>query len=101
LPSSITEIVCKLGRNVRRVALLDQGRLRPKDVVLPQCAHFAISTILSQKPVPVINIIKITDAILPDSSYNHPPQAVAADTACAESANLTTKRILIQVVLLK
>jgi hypothetical protein len=47
-----------LGRKVRRVALFDQGRLRPKEVVFPQFAHFAISYILSKQPgFPV----KITD----------------------------------------
>jgi hypothetical protein len=39
---SITLTVCRLGRKVRGVAFLDQGRLRPKVVFLPQCAHFAI-----------------------------------------------------------
>ena len=39
---SIRVMVCKLGRKVRRVAFFDQGRLRPKAVFLPQCAHFAI-----------------------------------------------------------
>src|SRR4030065_1171500 len=35
-------MVCRLGRNDRGVALFDQGRLRPKVVFLPQCAHLAI-----------------------------------------------------------
>jgi hypothetical protein len=43
-PSSYTVTACKFGRNVRRVLLFDHGRLRPKLVVLPQLAHFAIFT---------------------------------------------------------
>lgn len=46
-PFSMTLMVWRLGRNVRGVALLDQGRLRPKVVFLPQCAHFAILQFLS------------------------------------------------------
>jgi hypothetical protein len=45
LPSSITVTVCKFGRKVREVAFFDQGRLRPKVVFLPQCAHLAISQV--------------------------------------------------------
>lgn len=47
-PSSSTLTVCRFGLNVRRVAFLDQGRLRPKVVFLPQCAHFAILVFLSE-----------------------------------------------------
>jgi hypothetical protein len=48
LPFSYTVTACKFGRIARRVLLFDHGRLRPKLVVLPQCAHFAIVTSLSQ-----------------------------------------------------
>lgn len=47
-PFSITDTICKFGWKVRRVALLDHGRFRPKVVVLPQCAHFAIFQFLSR-----------------------------------------------------
>ncbi len=51
-PFSYTVTACKFGRNVRRVLLFDHGRLRPKLVVFPQCAHFAIFHILfSRSPL--------------------------------------------------
>ncbi len=44
----MTVIVCRFGRNVRGVDFFDQGRLRPNDVFLPQCAQVAMSQILSR-----------------------------------------------------
>lgn len=76
LPPSKTLTVCKFGRNVRRVALLDHGRLRPNDVALPQFAHFAIFHFLSQHlGATLVHItylfLKISNLDGSNSGYNY------------------------------
>ena len=48
-PFSHTVTLWRLGRKARGVDFFDQGRLRPKVVVLPQISHFAMIPILFAK----------------------------------------------------
>jgi hypothetical protein len=45
-PFSHSVTLCRLGRKARGVDFFDQGRFRPKVVVLPQISHFAMMPIL-------------------------------------------------------
>jgi hypothetical protein len=73
-PPSYMLTVCKLGLKVLKVAFFDQGRLRPKDVFLPQLSHFAIITLPLQTFVIGSLIINKISSLQPvtDATRWHP-----------------------------